>query len=114
MAGSPFETVYRTVTSLGSGLYSIDLTADDTANLGDLIILATNQYTDNTIVTSTVSPVIVQGSLTPDQETMLLEMYDLLGLDPTKPLVVTQTSRVAGTISQSIASNSTQTTVTRV
>lgn len=33
------------------------------------------------------------GSLTPTQSTMLLEMYQLLGLDPTKPLVVTPTTR---------------------
>jgi len=33
------------------------------------------------------------GSLTPTQSTMLLEMYRLLGLDPTKPLVVTPTTR---------------------
>lgn len=52
--------------------------------------------------------------LTATQATMLLEMYELLGLNPTKPLVVTQSTRTAGTISQSIATNSTQTVVTRV
>jgi hypothetical protein len=36
--------------------------------------------------------------LTTTQATMLLEMYELLGLDPTKPLVVTKTARTAGTI----------------
>jgi hypothetical protein len=52
--------------------------------------------------------------LTPTQATMLLEMFDLLGLDPAKPLVVTDTSRTAGAITQTIASNSTSTTVHRV
>jgi hypothetical protein len=52
--------------------------------------------------------------LTPEQTTMMLEMYRLMGLDPTRPLVVTQTSRVAGNISQSIDSTSTTTTVTRI
>ncbi len=52
--------------------------------------------------------------LTNTQATMLLEMYQLLGLDPTKPLIVTQTSRVAGTIAQSIETDSNQTKVTRV
>lgn len=55
------------------------------------------------------------GSLTPTQTTMLLEMYNILGLDPTKPLTVTTTSRTAGPeIVQTITTNSTQTTVTRV
>jgi hypothetical protein len=54
------------------------------------------------------------SGLTSPQATMLLEMYTLLGLDPAKPLVVTETARVAGTISQSIVTNSTQTSVIRV
>jgi hypothetical protein len=52
--------------------------------------------------------------LTNTQATMLLEMYELLGLDPTKPLVVTQTQRIAGTISQQITTTSSQTTVIRL
>lgn len=36
---------------------------------------------------------ISSAGLTPQQATMLLEIYSLLGLDPTKPLVVTPTSR---------------------
>ena len=44
------------------------------------------------------------SSLTPSQSVMLLEMYRLLGLDPTRPLVVTPNARIAGAeISQSIA-----------
>lgn len=52
-------------------------------------------------------------ALTPTQATMMLEMYELLGLDPTKPLIVTNNSRSAGDISQTIATTPTQTTVTR-
>lgn len=52
--------------------------------------------------------------LTPSQATMLLEMYELLGLDPTKPLVVTNTTRTAGSIEQAINTNQYQTVVTRV
>jgi hypothetical protein len=46
----------------------------------------------------------------------LNEVYDLMGLDPTKPLVVTQTSRTTGTITQSIeVDNDTKTsTITRL
>lgn len=44
----------------------------------------------------------------------LLELFDLMGLDPTKPLVVTPTTRDAGaSISQTIATAGTTTTVTR-
>lgn len=56
---------------------------------------------------------IENTGLTSTQATMLLEMYNLLGLDPTKPLIVTNTSRTAGNISQSISTSSTETVVTR-
>jgi hypothetical protein len=58
--------------------------------------------------------------LTSEQATMLLEIYKLMGLDPTKPLVVTPTSRKVPSngsdINQTISEDSgTQTvTVTRV
>lgn len=55
----------------------------------------------------------LQNGLTDEQGILLLELYNLMGLDPTKPLVVTQTARTAGTISQSIVTTSEQTTVTR-
>ena len=43
------------------------------------------------------------GGLSPTQVTMLTEMYRLAGLDPTRPLVVTATTRDAGAeIEQSI------------
>ncbi len=54
------------------------------------------------------------AGLTPTQSTMLLEMYELLGLDPTKPLLVTKTARTAGSISQTISGDSNSTTVTRI
>ena len=52
--------------------------------------------------------------LSPTQATMLLEMYDLLGLDPTKPLIVTQNARVAGDINQMITTTTNETIVSRV
>lgn len=49
------------------------------------------------------------------QATMLLEIYRLYGLDPTKPLIVTDTFRGAGSeIQQTIQSNQSQTVITRV
>jgi len=54
------------------------------------------------------------GSLTPTQATMLMEIYDLLGLDPTKPLIVTPNARTVSTeISQSILQTGDTVTVTR-
>ena len=53
------------------------------------------------------------AGLTSNQATMLLEMYELLGLDPTKPLVVTENSRVAGSISQTIVTSETETMIMR-
>lgn len=60
--------------------------------------------------------IVVNGALTPSQAMMLLEMYELLGLDPTKPLVVTEHQRYVqnGTIEQNIDTNADRTIVTRV
>lgn len=55
--------------------------------------------------------------LTSGQATMLLELYQLAGLDPLKPLIVTQNIRQIGDgtgILQNIATNTNQTVVTRV
>ena len=53
--------------------------------------------------------------LTDIQATMLLEIYRLYGLDPTKPLVVTQGSRsvTGANITQTITSGAIQTTIVR-
>jgi len=78
-------------------------------------VTASISYPEGTIVTASLAPgtvvtasldpnTVVTASLTTAQETMLLEVYRLLGLDPTRPLVVSPTSRTAGSeISQSIA-----------
>lgn len=55
------------------------------------------------------------SGLSSQQATMLLEMYAILGLDPAKPLIVTDTSRTAGAgIQQTVNTTQNQTTVTRV
>jgi hypothetical protein len=56
----------------------------------------------------------IQAGLTVDQADMLLKLYEIMGLDPQKPLIVTKTSRVAGDISQTISSTEDITVVTRV
>ncbi len=43
----------------------------------------------------------------------MVELFELMGLDPTKPLVVTPTSRTVGAIDQTIATAGSTTTVTR-
>lgn len=56
---------------------------------------------------------ITVGGLTTNQATMLLEMYQLLGLDPTKPLLVTDYARSAGDINQTITTSASETIVHR-
>lgn len=51
--------------------------------------------------------------MTPTQATMLLELFRLAGLDPSRPLIVTPTQRTAGDINQNISSSSTETIVIR-
>lgn len=58
---------------------------------------------------------LMENGMTAAQATMLTEIYRLYGLDPTKPLIVTDTSRTAGAgLTQNITSTPTQTTVQRV
>lgn len=76
--------------------------------------LATGGFIVTNKVSALVNTVTGASPLTNGQNTMLLEMYELLGLDPTKPLVVTNTSREAGTIEQVIMTTPTSTTVVRV
>lgn len=54
------------------------------------------------------------AALTTPQATMLLEMYNLMGLDPAKPLVVTKTARTVTGINQQITGDSNTTVVTRI
>lgn len=54
------------------------------------------------------------GGLSPTQATMLRELFELHGLDPAKPLVVSPTARTAGDLAQTVAEASGTTTVTRV
>lgn len=54
------------------------------------------------------------NGLTSPQQIMLQEIYALYSLDPTKPLIVTDTTRTAGDIHQTIDSNATRTIVTRI
>lgn len=60
------------------------------------------------------------GALSPTQATMLRELYELMGLDPTKPLVVDDTGNTrrvpadGSSIDQTVVTSGGETTVTRV
>lgn len=55
------------------------------------------------------------GGLTTDQANQLLKVYEIMGLDPTKPLLVSPVARtVASEISQSISKTGEVVTVTRI
>lgn len=58
--------------------------------------------------------VSLQNGLTSNQATMLLEIYRLMGLDPSRPLYVSKTARTAlPEIDQTIDDNGVRTIVTR-
>ena len=104
--GGPFTSVSRTVVETGEGWYSVQLLASDTNTAGDIIIKCSASECDDTDVIGQVSMSV---------NSMLAEMYKLHGLDAAAPLVVTKTSRTAGSgISQTISGDSNSTTVTRV
>lgn len=109
------------VSTLGNYNVRIMLTV---SNLVDTVSTGGNVYTLNQIASA------VRSELTPElthvmtlqngmgldstQATMLLELYRIMGLDPSKPLIVTQSSRTAGVeIQQTISTNATQTNVVR-
>lgn len=111
---SGWTTISSAMTEVGApypGLYEISL---DSTLSGEYQIFMESGYYSSSTQFSLQDGTLVQGGLTSQQTTMLLEMYDLLGLDPTKPLTVTATTREAGSISQTIDSTTGSTVVTRV
>ncbi len=95
LSGSYINTVENADVTVSSVV-----TASYVETVGNPVQIAPGQ----TVTASLDSNTVVTASLTTAQETMLLEVYRLLGLDPTRPLVVSPTSRTAGSeISQSIA-----------
>jgi len=79
---------------------------------GDFDTVITSQSIADTKLNSLLS---VSGSgLTPAQAEMLLGLYEIMGLDPTQPLIVTPVARtVSSSISQSITTSGDEVTVTR-
>ena len=93
------------------------LTSDQANTLNQIDATTLSSNITITSVDNNVSNIILNGAMTGDQANQLLEIYALYGLDPTKPLVVSNTARTAGAnISQTIDCNVTTetTTVTRI
>lgn len=93
----------QTVTPTTSVVVSAVVSATvDTGSIASAVWSDQSQTgeTYGSVVAATASSVSIinsQGaSLTSAQLTMLTEIYDLMGLDPTKPLVATPSSRTAG------------------
>lgn len=92
------------------------LLAQQSASLQSQLVLLTQQSASLAVIQDNTDQLLsAGGSLTPEQSTMLMEMYRLLGLDPTRPLIVNPNSRVAGVeITQSITNDNGEVTVTRL
>ena len=95
----------------------LGLVAGDVTNIENIVTdMQTTVNQINANVTN-IENILNSGGngLTTQQATQLRELYEVFGLDPTKPLVVTLDARTAGAnISQSIATSASQTTVTRI
>lgn len=101
--------------SLIINLNSGEVVIDSSCTAGTITITGVGVVVNNgssSVNNYAVAPTI--GGLTPEQSTQLLEIYRIFGLDPTKPLVVTNTTRTAGAeIDQTINCTDNVTTITR-
>lgn len=85
------------------------------SNSTKLSTIVTNQTTAQSTLTIIDDKIdqLTSSGLSPGQITMLTELYEILGLSMDKPLIVTENSRIAGTIKQNILTDANQTIVTR-
>ena len=116
--------------SVGTLGYSVTQTKADTTNIITTSLPAISTAINNvpSNVRSELAPELAHiltlqngsGGLTQGQATMLLELYEVFGLDPTKPLIVDMTMPSSGTrtagssVHQDINVNGCITTVTRL
>ena len=115
------NTIDTNVNDIETVVNSIDtelgLVAGDVTNIENIVSsMETTVNQINANVTN-IENILTSsgGGLTTQQATQLRELYEVFGLDPSKPLVVTLDARTAGAnISQSIATTASQTTVTRI
>ena len=115
------NTIDTNVNDIETTVNSIDtelgLVAGDGTNIENIVTDMNNTVNEINANVTNIENILTAsgGGLTTEQATQLRELYDVFGLDPTKPLVVTLDARTAGAnISQSITTTASQTTVTRI
>jgi hypothetical protein len=113
-AGDPWTTDLTTYNTPGTAGFIAKSTQSNTTTIPTVEQIANQVRTELSPELTHILAIESNPGLTTAQATMLLEMYVLLGLDPTKPLVVSTNSRTAGTIVQNIASDQFSTQVQRV
>lgn len=108
--------------AVGTRLAAGDYTAPDNAGIAAIPTnpLLTNDARLDNLDATVSSRLAAAGYTAPDNATVssiaskVTEMHELEGLDATKPLVVTETTRTAGSIEQSITEAGGEVTVQRV
>lgn len=115
------NTIDTNVNDIETTVNSIDtelgLVAGDVTNIENIVTDINNTVNQINANVTNIENILTStgGGLTVQQATQLRELYEVFGLDPSKPLVVTLDARTAGAnISQSIATTASQTTVTRI
>ena len=115
------NTIDTNVNDIETVVNSIDtelgLVAGDVTNIENIVTDTQSVVNQINANVANIENILTSsgGGLTVQQATQLRELYEVFGLDPSKPLVVTLDARTAGAnISQSIATTASQTTVTRI
>lgn len=109
---SPFVTPENTHILSQKFTNLVDKVTPDTSTLGTAVWQVTSDSGDTyastlTTVLNNTNNMTTQGvSLTAAQTTMLEELYRIMGLDPTRPLIATASTRTAGaSVTQTVTGN---------
>jgi len=116
--GAPVASTISLVETAGTGHYSVVIPTGTPWADGKFLITVYRRLagTPNLLTDEILAgqDLYILNDAEVDPITRLMEIYTLYGLDPTKPLVVTPTSRAAGDIHQDISSDNSHTAVQRV
>jgi hypothetical protein len=110
-------TVNGTAQAMGLGSMSASTVDNTTLTAAGIAAAVWNALQADHIAGGTMGEALNtagSGGLSPAQAAMLRELFELHGLDPAKPLVVSPTARTAGDLAQTVAEAAGTTTVTRV
>lgn len=121
---SGWTTKYQTLTEVEEGDYTyfLNLAAIAAVDIGDILSIeyyyddsgVTRRDQETLVVVESISDIPTDtaaaigslgGALTPEQAQRLKEIWQILGLDPSYPLVVSKTSRTVDDIEQTIQKN---------